>query len=124
LFGVYAATSADKLAELSDVVVCELTKICENVSDEELKRTKAQFRASLLMANESNSVSCEQIVNQVLIFNKIISRDEILRKINQITVDDVRKTAAKIMSSNASVATVGKSDSKPVFDALYRYGMK
>jgi predicted Zn-dependent peptidase len=123
IFGVYSATSADKLAELSDVIIGELTKICENIHEDELNRTKAQFRASLLMVDESNSASCEQIVHQALIFNKIIDRSEILEKINRITADDVKKLAVKIISSSVSVATVGKGNAEPFLRSLQKYGL-
>ncbi|MDR1333616.1 MAG: insulinase family protein [Holosporaceae bacterium] len=124
MFGVYTATSADKLAELADVVVCELTKICENIYEDELNRTKAQFRASLLMVGENNSASCEQIVHQTLIFNKLIDRSEILEKINRITVNDVKKLSTKIISSSpASIATVGKGNAEPFFESLQKYGL-
>ncbi|MDR2158088.1 MAG: insulinase family protein [Holosporaceae bacterium] len=123
LFGVYAATSPNKLSELSNVVSGELIKTCENISEKEIKRTKAQFKASLLMANESNSASCEQIVNQTLIFKHPLERKEILQKINSITVEDVQKLANKILSSDASVITVGKSDASSVINALQLCGI-
>ncbi|MDR2781368.1 MAG: insulinase family protein [Holosporaceae bacterium] len=124
VFGIYAATSAEKLEELSDVVACELMKICDSVLDQELEKNKTQFRAGLLMANESNSSSCEQIVNQTLIFKRPIDRDEILQKINNITTDDVKKLAAKMMSSNVSIVTVGKKDAESVLKTLQNHGIR
>jgi predicted Zn-dependent peptidase len=124
LFGVYAATSPHKLPELSDVVGNELIKMCETVSENELNRTKAQFRASLLMANESNSASCEQIVNQTLIFKRLLTQEEILQKINAISIDDVQRLARKILLSDASLITVGSGDCSSVADALRLCGLK
>ncbi|MDR1236371.1 MAG: insulinase family protein [Holosporaceae bacterium] len=124
VFGIYAATSNDKLAELSDVIACELTKIHGDILEAELNRTKAQFKASLTMAGESNSASCEQIVHQSLIFNRIIDRSEILQKINSVTASDIKRLATKIISPAASVVTVGKSDAESVFKALEKYDLK
>ncbi|MDR1982715.1 MAG: insulinase family protein [Holosporaceae bacterium] len=124
LFGVYAATSVYNLAELSNIVSGELVKMRENVSEKEIKRTKAQFKASLLMARESNTTSCEQIVNQTLIFKRPIEREEIIQKINSVTIEDVQRLMNKILLSNASIVTVGKGDASPVIVALQSHGIK
>ncbi|MDR0580550.1 MAG: insulinase family protein [Holosporaceae bacterium] len=124
LFGIYAAVTADKLAELSSVVSCELTKMCDNVSQKELERTKAQLRSSLLMSSESNSASCEHIANQTLIFKRPIEFREILQKIDDTTIADVQKLASKIFSSAATIATVGKNDASCVIKALQSYGIQ
>jgi predicted Zn-dependent peptidase len=123
-FGIYAATSPDKLAELSNVVAGELVEIRRNISEKELKRTKAQFKASLLMAKESASASCEQIANQTLIFQRPIEQNETLEKINSVGIEDVQKLAEKILSSNASVISVGKSDASQAVQALNSCGIK
>ncbi|MDR2645759.1 MAG: insulinase family protein [Holosporaceae bacterium] len=124
LFGIYAATTADKLAELSSVVSCELMKMCDNVSQKELERTKAQLHSGLLMSSESNSASCERIANQTLIFKHPIEFREILQKIDDTTITDVQKLASKIFSSAAAVATVGKNDASCVIQALRSRGIQ
>ena len=109
-FGIYAATTAEKVDEVVKVVAGELGKIREEIFDKELARTKALFRASLLMARESNASSCEQIVNQTMIFGKPLDPDEILAKIDAITAEDVLKLAKKIFAGKPSIVTVGSYD--------------
>ncbi|MDR0556052.1 MAG: insulinase family protein [Holosporaceae bacterium] len=123
VFGIYAATSAEKLAELAHIVAHELIKIRKDVSEKELQRTKAQFKSSLLMAEEGNTSSCEQIVNQTLIFGSPLEREEVLRKIMSVTIDCVQKIADSILSSPTSVVTVGKNDGACVLEALKSCGM-
>jgi predicted Zn-dependent peptidase len=108
LFGIYAATSAEKIPELAKVISQELEKAQKNILETEIRRTKAQFKASLLMAAESNSTSCEQIVNQTIIFGHPLEYEKILEKINSISCEDVEKLAAEILSSTPSIITVGK----------------
>lgn len=123
LFGVYAATTEDNLSELSDVLSNEFLKVQDEISEKEFQRTKAQFKASLLMAAENTSTSCEQIVNQTLIFGRPLTHSEMLGKLNAITIDDVKKLAMKIFTSKVSVVTVGKCDCSPVLSTLQMNGI-
>jgi predicted Zn-dependent peptidase len=124
VFGIYSATTEDRLPELADVLSNELLKVKENIFEKEFNRTKAQFRASLLMAGENNSASCEQIVNQTFIFGEPLKHSNMLEKLNSITIDDVKKLAEKIFSTVASVVTVGKCDCSCVVSMLNKNGFK
>lgn len=118
VFGVYAATTSDKLMELSEVLAVELLKMQDNIDEKEFKRTKAQFKTSLLISAENNMSSCEQLVNQTAIFGHPISRKQILEKIEAVTMDDVKDIAKKILHSKTSVVTVGKCDCSKVLKSL------
>lgn len=123
VFGVYSATTCDKLQELADVLVVELLKIQENISEEEFQRTRTQFKASLLMASENNIISCEQIVNHVLIFGKPMFRADLLKKLNSVTIDDVKNLAKRMLQTKPSIITVGKCDGTPIVKALQKNGL-
>ncbi|MBE6447609.1 MAG: insulinase family protein [Alphaproteobacteria bacterium] len=123
LFGVYAATSPDKLSELVDVASVELMKMSENISEDEFNRTKAQFKAGLLMSQESNSSMCEQIVNQTMIFGRPLTRDEILTKIDKVSIDDVKRLTKKITASNTSIITVGKCEAEHMIQYVKKNGL-
>lgn len=118
VFGVYAATTANKLKELSEVLAVELLKMQETITEKEFKRIKAQFKTSLLISAENNTSSCEQLVNQAAIFGHPISREEILSKIEAITIDDVERIAKKILKSKTSIVTVGKCDCSGVVESM------
>jgi predicted Zn-dependent peptidase len=123
-FGIYAATSPNKLSELSDIASTELLKMREYISEKEFKRTKAQFKSSLIMSRESNSSYCEQIVNQTLIFKRPIGHDEILKKIDAVTMDEIKALTDRLLSSRASIVTVGKCDCSIVSTILQANGIK
>ncbi|MDR2794654.1 MAG: insulinase family protein [Holosporaceae bacterium] len=123
LCGVYSATTADNLAELSKVVTNVMNNMRHNISQKEFKITKAQFKANLLMAAENNTTSCEQIAHQTRIFGRPLSQKEILEQINAVTIDDVKNMMDKILSSPASVVTVGKCDCSAVLTELEAGGI-
>lgn len=123
LFGIYAATSKDKLGELADIASTELMKMKNSITEAEFTRTKNQFKASLLMSQESNTAVCEQIVNQTLVFGNPLKKEDILAKINAVTVADIKKLTDKITSSNVSVVTVGPGNADAVVPALEHNGL-
>jgi predicted Zn-dependent peptidase len=122
-FGIYSATTSDKLAELSDIVANEIIGMKKSITEKEFNITRAQFKASLLMSGENNSTCCEQIVSQTRIFGRPLENKEILEKINAVTMDDVKKLTDRILSSRTSVVTVGKCDCSSVISKLETNGI-
>src|SRR5690606_28129539 len=55
VFGVAASTGEDEVAELLPVVLDELRRATETITDEEVIRVRNQIRAGLLMSLESPS---------------------------------------------------------------------
>ena len=123
LFGIYAATSKNKLTELATVATAELLKMRDNITEKEFNRTKTQFKASLLMSQENCAAVCEQIANQTIIFGRPLRREDILARINAVTIDDIKKLADKIVSSNVSVVTVGQGNTDLIVPAVERNGL-
>lgn len=123
LFGIYAATSKDKLDELATVAGAELMKMRDDVTEQEFNRTKTQFKATLLMSQENVAGVCEQIANQTMLFGNPLKREDILAKIDSVTIEDIKKLADKIILSNASVVTVGQGNTDMIVPALERNGL-
>ena len=124
LFGIYAATSKDKLTELATVATAELLKMRDDITEKEFNRTKTQFRASLLMSQENSASVCEQIANQTMVFGQPLKREEILMRIDAVTIEDIKKLADKIVSSSVSVVTVGQGNTDLIVPALERNGLR
>ena len=107
LMGFYAGTAPESLKELVPVVAQELLKMTEDITTAELDRAKAQLRASLLMSRETTGFRADHLAQQLLTYgvNKTVA--ETLDLINQVTVADIHRIAAKIVLSPVSIATVG-----------------
>ena len=123
LFGIYAATSKDKLTELATVATAELLKMRDDITEKEFNRTKTQFRASLLMSQENSASVCEQIANQTMVFGQPLKREEILMRIDAVTIEDIKKLADKIVSSSVSVVTVGQGNTDLIVPVLEHNGL-
>jgi predicted Zn-dependent peptidase len=108
LFGIHAATSEEDVAGLVPVILEELDKVTAGVTEAEVDRAKAQMRAGLLMALENPGARAGQMARQILIFGKLIAMEELVQRIDSVTVDKVRDLAAAIFAgSPPTVAAVG-----------------
>ena len=78
MFGVYAGTDAVDAPELMRVVVDEIARAADTLTEAEIARAKAQMKAGLLMALESSSARAEQLARQMLIYGRPIPLEEIV----------------------------------------------
>lgn len=107
VFGVHAATGPEDVNELMPVIVDELERATDSISDKEVKRARAQLRAGLLMTLESPAARAGQLARQLLLFGRIIPPDELVARIEAIEASHVRELAARIFSGAPTLASVG-----------------
>ena len=106
-FGLYAGTDEASAAELMRVVVDEIAGAVATLSQTEVDRAKAQMKAGLLMALESSGARAEQLARQMLAYGRPIPLEEIVGKIEAVTVESARA---------AGRALIGRG--RPAFAAL------
>jgi predicted Zn-dependent peptidase len=108
LFGLYAGTDASDVPELMQVVIDQIAATAESLNDAEIGRAKAQMKAGLLMALESSGARAEQIARQIIAYGRPMPLDEIIAKIEAVTVDSARAAGRALMSrSRPAVAALG-----------------
>jgi predicted Zn-dependent peptidase len=107
VFGFYAATSAKDTAELMPVALDCLGQATLDLSDTEVRRAKAQMKVSLLAALESPAARCEQIARQLIAFDRILTRAEIIAAIDRLDVAQIRTAGARALRSAPTVAAIG-----------------
>ena len=100
LFSIYAGLSGDKAEEFLPVACDELKKSCSGVTSEELNRAKNQFRAGLLMARENSSSVAEWMSRHLLIYGKYKLPDDIIKAVNAVTLEDIKRVANKLFGQN------------------------
>ena len=107
LFGFYAATGAKDVAELMPVALDCLGEAAQTLSETEARRAKAQMKVSLLAALESPSARCEQIARQLMAFGRVLTREEIIARIDSLDIIQVRRAGAQALASAPTVAAIG-----------------
>ncbi|WP_343313789.1 pitrilysin family protein [Brucella sp. BE17] len=108
LFGIHAATGRDELVELVPVIIDELQRAAQSIDLEEVDRARAQYRASLLMSQESAASRAGQIARQFLLYGRPVENSELMDRLAQITPERLTDLAGRLfLDSKPTIAGVG-----------------
>jgi predicted Zn-dependent peptidase len=108
LFALYAGTDESDAPELMRVVIDQIGNATETLNDTEINRAKAQMRAGLLMALESSEARVGQLARQMLAYGRPIPLDEVVAKVDAVTVDSARAAGrALIGRAKPAIAALG-----------------
>lgn len=122
LFGIYAGTSGCELNKLLPVAVDEIKKVVqEKVTQKELDRAKVQLKASMLMSLENSSSTAEIIARQMLLHNRVIPIDEVIGRVDAVTLDDIQTAAQTLFSSTPTYTLLGDLADYPDYEKLQNY---
>ncbi len=125
VFGVAAATGEDEVGDLVPVVLEELKRATETITDEEVIRVRNQIRAGLLMSLESPSARAGQLARQQILWGRPIPMAETVERIGRITAKRVQEVAEQIFTSGtptlAGIGPIGNLvDAGAIGDMLKR----
>lgn len=94
LFTIYAGTTKESYKEVLEIIKNEFNDIRENgISQSELQKSKNQFLSMLTFSLESSKGKMSRMANSYLLYDEVIDIDEIIEKIEKITLEDIKKTA-------------------------------
>ena len=89
-----------------------------DVSEVEMARARAQMKVGLLASLESPGGKLEQMARQVLVFGRAIPREELARRLDAVSLADVRAAGRSLLKGHATVAAVGPLDDLAPAEAL------
>ncbi len=98
-FAVYAGLKLEKVYEGLEVIKAELERVvAEKVTEDELKKAKEMERGRLALRSESTNFLAEYFGTNFVLDRKIETFDEMLKKIDDVSLEDVQKVAAELFS--------------------------
>jgi len=122
IFGIYAATSPEKINECSRVIAEELFNITSTLTEEELERAKKQLKSGLMMALESPISRLNQIARQVSIYGRVFPTNEIIQKIDQQSIESIQAYSRNMIdSSMLTVSALGPISKLHDYNKLNQY---
>ncbi|MBV9907439.1 MAG: insulinase family protein [Hyphomicrobiales bacterium] len=113
LFGFYAGSADRDVAEVVAASLDCLGEAAHGLEEAEIRRAKAQMKVSLVTALEQPGARVHQLSRQMQIYGRALSFDEMLARVDAITVEDVRKTGAAMLRSSPAVAVIGAAGKAP-----------
>jgi predicted Zn-dependent peptidase len=111
LFGVYAGCVPRKVDDVLAICREELDKVAASgITFEELERGKGQLRGSMVLGLEDTGSRMSRIGKAELVYGEQLSVDDVLARIDSVTLDEVTEVAADVLSATPTLAVVGPFD--------------
>jgi predicted Zn-dependent peptidase len=116
---MYAATSPEQMKDTIELSIKEFTKCkTEAVSEDELQRAKDQLKVSLLLSLESSSSRMSNLARQEIFYGNHLSPDEILKRIENVTAQDIQRIANEVFNGDGLAMTaIGQLEDFTIEDA-------
>ena len=103
---VYAGTSLASASKVVQSVVSEFRKLkTESVPDEELRRSKAQLKGSLMLSLESSTSRMSNLARQEMYFDRYYDLDELIERIEAVTAEDLSTLAGEFFKPESVAVT-------------------
>jgi predicted Zn-dependent peptidase len=95
--GLYLGTRADNLAEALAVVGAELERVGDDpATPDELERSKENVKGRVVLSLESTGTRMNRLGSSVLTDVPVLGIDEVIERIDAVTLDDLRELAAEL----------------------------
>lgn len=108
LFGMAAGTSPHNVETVWRLLRDGLAEIAlEGITDEELERTRGNIHGSTALGLESVEARMFRLGRSELSTGEFVTRDEVLRRIDAVSGEDVRRLAAELSGRPVSACAVG-----------------
>ncbi|NED93696.1 insulinase family protein [Phytoactinopolyspora alkaliphila] len=118
LFGVYVGCQPKKVDQVLDLTRSILADVAASgITEDELRNGKGQARGGLVLGLEDTSARMSRLAKAELVYDELPSIDELLARIDAVTMDDVRDLAASMLSAAPALAVVGPFDDASRFEA-------
>ena len=111
LFGVYAGCAPGKADEVLAIATDQLAEAAATgITDTEVARGKGMLKGSLVLDLEDTGSRMTRLGKSELLWHDLMTVDELLERVDAVTVDDVRAAAADLLTRPMSLAVVGPFD--------------
>ena len=107
-FGVYAGCQPGKVDEVLAICREEVAKAAASgITPEELIRGKGQLRGSMVLGLEDTGSRMSRIGKSELVYEELLSVDDVLAHIDAVTLDDISAVAAEVLDQPMTLTVIG-----------------
>jgi predicted Zn-dependent peptidase len=107
MLSVYAGTSRESASKVVKAIVNEFRQLKEvPITEDELKRAKDQLKGSLMLSLESSTARMSNLARQEMYYDHFIGMDEIIKRIQAVTVEDLLRSANELFQPELIAVTV------------------
>lgn len=117
-FGIYAGTGPEQIDELLPALCDEINGLADSVTEEEVVRARTQLKAGTLMSLESTGGRAEQLGQQTLVYGGPLPVEELVRRIEAVDLDQVRRTARRLFAGRPVLTATGALKKLESYDSV------
>lgn len=112
LFTIYASMKPSQAKKVADLILEEIRKIkTDGISSDEFDTAKQQLKGNFILGLESSSSRMNAIGRAELLLGTVRTPEEVLAKIEDITMDDVMRVVNQVLVPDAmAIALVGREN--------------
>jgi predicted Zn-dependent peptidase len=110
-FSVYAGTRPENTNEVIRIIRAEIAKIIEGgVTAAELERVREGAKGRRALSMESTTGRMMRIGEAATTDSEILSLDEIMERLDAVTLDDIKRVAGEVLGGDQALAVIGPVD--------------
>ncbi|NES12770.1 pitrilysin family protein [Micromonospora solifontis] len=111
LFAVYAGCAPGKVDEVLALTRAELARVAaDGITADELARGKGMSKGSFVLGLEDTGSRMSRLAKGELLYGNLMPVDELLARVDAVTLDEVNALAADLLGRPMSLAVVGPFD--------------
>jgi predicted Zn-dependent peptidase len=111
IFGVYAGCHPNRARDVLELCREQLALVAgSGLSAEELDRGKGQMRGGLVLGLEDTGSRMSRLGKAELVYGELMAVDEVLARIDAVTLDDVQLLAHELLRQPMALAAIGPYD--------------
>jgi predicted Zn-dependent peptidase len=116
-FCVYVGTNPDNAELVLGLIKAEFADIAANgVTQEELDRAKESASGHLVLSTEATRTRMVRMGRAEVTDTEVLSAEDVIGRLNAVSMDDVRRVAQRILSGPSTLAIVGPFDEARVVE--------
>lgn len=115
---IYAGTGREDIAPLAELVVDELRRAAEDMTDAEIARARAQLVAGLVMAMEAPPARAERNARALALWGRVPSLQDMVGRIEAVDLPAARDWGRKLLHAPAALALYGPVAAAPGVEAM------
>lgn len=107
-FAVYAGTRPSNAEEVVTLIRTELDRVAtDGVKPEELERVRQAAMGHLVLGMESTRNRMQRLGKNEVTGGEILSADEIMERFEAVSINDIRRVSAEVLSAEKALAVIG-----------------
>ena len=120
MFMIYAGMNPQQSKKVLELILDEADKLLKNgLTEKEFFEAKEQLKGGFVLGLESAVARMNRNGKVLLLNDSVLTMDEVIKKINEVTVEDINRNIKKMFDfSNVSTSVVGKVEKN---DDFYKF---